>query len=264
MLLEQIYIIRNGASGESWDTKLYFCIAALILCIIDWKQNNRKEYFWILLTGTIIWTLIEMTAQLSGIRIIPDRILFGMELPLWISLPLQGCSEGAVFAVVGIFFADRYIDKTFRTLWTSIFTIGMVVFFISIFIQKVAFKDVGGDVASRRDIFSLPSVIIMIVFIILTVIWYIKSQKEQKRRIIIWGIFMVLFGAVWTISEFLANTRWVEVGFAPDDLLRAPPLIELLTFLWDSIIEFSIAFIPFLAIPAYIQYKITKSSNNTI
>lgn len=263
MLLEHVYIIRNGASGESWNTKLYFCIVAIILCIIDWKQNKRKEYFWVLITGTIIWTLIEGVAQISGIRVIPDRVLFGYQLPLWISLPIQGCSEGAVFAVVGLFFTDRFMKKNTRLFWTILFAVGMVVFYIIIYAQKVPFKDVGGDVKSRRDIFSLPTLTIMIIFLILDVIWYRKNDKMHKR-IIIWGIFMIIFGVVWTLSEFLANTRWVEIGLAPDSLARAPPIIEFLTFAWDCIVEFSLVFMPFLAIPLYFKYLKDKKTRSSI
>ncbi|MHA1734126.1 MAG: hypothetical protein ACTSU5_19460 [Promethearchaeota archaeon] len=41
-----MFIIRNGASGELWDTKFYMVVAGLVACFFDWRTRDRKDYFW--------------------------------------------------------------------------------------------------------------------------------------------------------------------------------------------------------------------------
>jgi hypothetical protein len=59
---------------------------------------------------------------------------------------------------------------------------------------------------------------------------------------------MVIFAAVWTVAEVVANVRWIEVG-APGDYSLAPPALAFGAFAWDVVAEIGLMYVPFLAIP---------------
>ena len=57
-------------------------------------------------------------------------------------------------------------------------------------------------------------------------IWYAKANKIQRKRG--WYMFwaMTLFTGIWTIAEFVANTRWIEYGFKTSGFFGAGPFME--------------------------------------
>ena len=63
MILESIFIVRGGFWGEEYDFKLLFAVVAITICILDWKWKDRKDYFWVFLTGFIFWTGVELLLQ---------------------------------------------------------------------------------------------------------------------------------------------------------------------------------------------------------
>jgi hypothetical protein len=138
-----------------------------------------------------------------------------------------------------------------RKLWLGLFCALFIFMLVGLLSQAVPEKLVGSDVHSRREIFAWPALIFMGLFTVIDIIWYKVSDAETRRRTNYMAIFMALFGLAWTLGEYFANTRWIEIGVAPNALTRAPPFIELFAFAWDIIVEFSLVFIPFLAIPTF-------------
>ena len=72
MLLENIYQIRGstgvGPFGNDWLVKLTLAGVAFLLCWYDWKTKHRTDYWSVLLWGSIIWGVVELILQLTGIR----------------------------------------------------------------------------------------------------------------------------------------------------------------------------------------------------
>ena len=55
MIFESIFMIRGGSFGEDFGRKLIMSIIGLLICVYDWKTNDkRKDYFWVFIVGTII------------------------------------------------------------------------------------------------------------------------------------------------------------------------------------------------------------------
>ena len=90
MLFESIFIVRGGFWGEEYDFKVLFALIAVCITILDWKLKGRKDYLWVFLTGFIFWSLVELILLLLNIRDMPNSHLFGMQIPIWLSIPLQG------------------------------------------------------------------------------------------------------------------------------------------------------------------------------
>ena len=248
-----IYMIRNGEFGTNFELKLFLTALGLIICFLDWHTQKRNDYFWVFLFGSFVWFLVELGIQLNAVRVMPQHYLFGHPIPTWISALLRGTSEGGFIAMVGLLFGDRISQKETRKRWLIIFAITMVVAVVVTLQQGLAAKAIAGDVASRRNIFTFPAAAIMIGCIVFDALWLWKTDSVSRRR----GIYMVLvmigFSAIWTTAEYIANTRWIEVGIAGGGFRQANPLLEFSVFTWDVVVEIALLYLPFFAIPSLLK-----------
>ncbi|MHA1734127.1 MAG: hypothetical protein ACTSU5_19465 [Promethearchaeota archaeon] len=137
-----------------------------------------------------------------------------------------------------------------RVGWGVAYACFLLYVFLGIYAQRVPSMDVGGDVNSRRDLFTGPALVFMLGFLALDLAWLARTSPANRERVAYMLVVMVLFGSAWTLGEFCANTRWVEVGSLPSDLSRAPPLVEFGAFAWDVVMEFAFVFVPFLIVPS--------------
>ncbi len=266
MLLESIFIVRGGFWGEEYDFKLLFAVVAIIICIVDWKWKDRKDYFWILLTGFIFWSGVEMLLQLTGIRDMPNRYLFGVNIPIWLSIPLQGLSEGVAVGIMGIFITDLYIEKETRKYSLLTFLLVLILITLIMFSHGIYVPDVGGDVPSRRDVFPLWELLI-IILAAPAIYWFIKTDKKSRKRGFYMLFTMFVLGCAWYLVYWLSGQRWVEIGIKNIDgtysnLRRAIPIVELLVAIFNAFVEIALIYMPFLAIP-YLFGLIKPTNGNT-
>ncbi|MCP4760706.1 MAG: hypothetical protein GY870_02920 [archaeon] len=259
MIFETIYMIRNGSFGSEWEFKLVMSLLAVFLCFVDYlMKNKRKDYFWVFIYGTIIWGGVEFVLQLTAERDIHQAFLFGIELPLIIACLFQGMSEGAYVAVLGVFVGDRIIntEKKDRIIGLGYYFVWNVWVIIRTFLQAVSSKDIGGDVASRRAMFTPKAIIFLFIMVVISIYWLWRADKQTRKRGIYMYLVMFIFATIWTIAEFYANTRWIESGTL-ENLVQAEPLIEFAALAFDVVIEIAGAYVPFLAIP-YFTKQIKK------
>ncbi|MHA1336093.1 MAG: hypothetical protein ACTSPW_10180 [Promethearchaeota archaeon] len=264
MLLESIFMIRGGSFGQDFGEKLIFSIIGILICIYDYKtKNRRKDYFWVFITGTVIWASAEFILQITGMRIFQEKYLFGINITnmLWLTLLLQGMSEGAFVAVFGLLFGDRVINDDMRKKWLIYFLIVLGLFSMLYIGSGINFNnvDIGNpNIPSRRDMFTLSSIAFLCTLSGIAIFWLIitKSDYTRKRGLYMY-LFMVLFIAWWTFLEWITGQRWIEMGtINPDDtysnLHRAPPLIEFGALAFDVLVEVSLIYVPFLAFPNWL------------
>lgn len=241
-------MIRDGSYGSNFLVKLINSIVCLTICLVYKKVKKRNDYFWIFLTGTFLWTLVEVVLQLTGARETPQVFLFGWELPMFLQVLIQGISEGAFVAILGILFADLFLEKKSRIWGAILFLAYNSYLVVDNLLRSNVFKNVGGDVTSRRDMFTPASIIYLSIMIIIGIIWFIKADRESRiRGLMMMGVLIVMVTA-WTATQVWANTRWIEIG-PLSDLTRAPPIIEILVLAYDIIVEICLAYLPYYAIP---------------
>ncbi len=268
MLLESIFIVRGGFWGEEYDFKLLFAVVAFVICVVDWKWKERKDYFWVFLTGFVFWSLVELILQLIGIRDMPNRYLFGVSIPFWLSIPLQGLSEGVSVGIVGLFITDLYIEKNTRKFSALMFTITVVLIFLVMFSHGIYTPNVGGDVPSRRDVFPIWELIIF-VLIAPALYWFITADRIAKKRGARMFITMFMLGCVWYLAYWLSGQRWVEIGIKNPDgtysnLRRAEPIVEFIIMIYNALIEIALLYMPFLAIPYILKLIKSEVKNNLV
>lgn len=262
MLFESIFMIRGGTFGEDFGNKLIMSVIGLLLCFYDYKINDkRKDYFWVFLFGTLIWSGIELLLQFQGTRALQQKYFFGINVTnaLWLTIPLQGMSEGAFVAVIGVFIGDRLlnVDKRKEGIISLAICLGLVSL---ILLRGINFTNVVccKDVPSRRNMFTIGAVIFIILMCLIAVVWLLTTDSESRKRGLLMYLVMVVFIAVWTLNEWLTGQRWIEIGTIHSDgsysgLRRAPAHIEFLALFYDVVVEVSLIYIPFLAIPYWLK-----------
>jgi hypothetical protein len=248
MLFETVFMIRGGAFGSNFTIQFFSSVGAFLLCVIDWRMRHRKDYFWVFLTGTISISLAELTLQLTGVREMGTKYLFGLPIPLAVSVILQGMAEGGALAILGLCIGDLIMSKDTRKRGVIALSALLVVITILSLVQWHPTANVGGDVPSRRDMFNLEWVIFFTILIVINILWLWWADSAARTRAARMFLVLIVFGTVWTIFEVIANNRWIEVGTL-SNLSRAPPLVEFGAFVWDLVVEFGLAMLAFLAIP---------------
>lgn len=265
MIFDTVFMIRNGDFGTDFETKFILILVGIGICFYDWySHDKRKDYFWVFIIGTIIWTLTEVAQQFSGVREMAPGSLFGFQLPRIVSNIIQGSSEGAFIAIQGLFVADRLIEHNKRQkILATIFYSGFILYtLIGEVFQAVPNKDVGGSVASRRDMLTPMALLFLFSCLALIIIFLLKypNHAAKKRALCMFAI-MAIYATIWNICEVLANTRWIEVGIFSNST-EATPLIEFSALIWDTLVEIAAAYVPFLIIP-YLLGMIKNSEHRT-
>lgn len=259
---ELIFMIRNGGFGTNFEIKFFMIVAAFVFCIYDFKKNKRLDYFYIFLVGTLIWGTVELSLVLNGTRDFNDVSLFEIQLPAIVSAYIRGASEGAVIALIGIGFGDRFIPKKNRNRTAIYFLFFMGLIAWSIFSGNPSMRDIGGEVASRRAVFTLVSVSFLAISTLFSLVWYFKLENSRmKKRALFMFLTLVLFATVWTVFEVVANARWVEIG-SEGSYTRAPVAIEFLVLAYDVVIEIGFCYMPYLAIPSLCGWISNKAKQN--
>ncbi|MBD3351086.1 MAG: hypothetical protein GF364_06335 [Candidatus Lokiarchaeota archaeon] len=259
-------MIRGGSGTGPFNTdynvKLFFFIITLLMVIWEFKKNNKREYIGLLITGALMWGLAELFLQLSKTRDFIPVSLFGVDLPFIIQICIQGVVEGAFVAIFCMFFSDRIIfieykkeddGKNKRRLFSIVFIILMGLLIIDALKYGIQTPDYGGDVPSRRSMFEPIPLTFLAIMVVIDLIFLIRASSYYKKKGLYMTLLMIVFGAVWTIGEYIAGTRWIEIGIE-GATNHAPPLVEFLALAFDIIIEIALAYLPFLAIPYFLVY----------
>jgi hypothetical protein len=241
-------MIRNGQFAQDYGFKLILTFIGLLICILFVIFAKKYDYLFVFLLGIVIWSIFELITTALNIRYIVDATFFNLDLHWVLACILRGSSEGAVVALVGIVFGDFIPNRKYIkfALPAGIILIGYFVF--RTIRNGLATRDVAGDVSSRRDVFAWPSVIFFAIFAIFNIIWFIYQKDPQTRkRALSMFITTLSFATIWSIAQFIANTRWVEVS-TNGGYSQTTVFVTILIFAWDLIFEVAMCYLAFFTI----------------
>ncbi|MFX1515973.1 MAG: hypothetical protein ACFFC6_06665 [Promethearchaeota archaeon] len=243
------YMIRNGLFAIDYEMKLVLALIGFSVCVLFIVFSKKNDYLYVFITGTVVWSIFELMITILGNRSSAEPLLFGIDLHWFLAGIIRGSSEGAVVAIVGIIFGD-YISSRNHIKIALPAAILILAFFVTrTLINGVPSKEIGGTVLSRREIFTWPSVLFFLFYTFLVVIWYISQKNFQiKKRARNMFISTCIFSSIWSIAQYIANTRWIEMK-SNSTFVQAPPILEFLVFSWDIIFEISLCYVAFLVIP---------------
>jgi cobalamin synthase len=246
-MLVTVFMIRDGDFGSDYNFKLIGALIGALLALYYWVRHKKLDYVWVYAIGFLVWFGVEWFLQLMGIRDIKDAYLFGSPISSFVQALLRGGFEGALIAVMGIFFADGLMSKG-KERWA--FGVAFLIVLTGIatqsLMQALPLKDAGGEVLSRRDMLNPIGLFLLFGALAIT-LWWAKTKATPlaRKRALYMYLVMVSIALVWNIAEFTANTRWIETGtFANPE--RATPAIEFIAISFDTFIEIGMAYMPFL------------------
>ncbi|MFX1338443.1 MAG: hypothetical protein ACFFDK_07525, partial [Promethearchaeota archaeon] len=224
-----------------------------------YKTNEKRlDYFWVFITGTIIWSAVELSLQLTGGRVLQEKYLFGLVVTdwLWFTIPVQAMCEAGTIGVMGTYFGDRIINKKTRKKNIFIFALILAIVTLSFLSSGISYSDVdvGGDVPSRREMWTIGGFIAQAIIIFPTIYWLGTTDSKSRKRGLYMILVMLVWATVWNIGQWLIGERWIEVGIQNSDgsysnLQRADPMLEFWAMVYDTIFEITLVYSPFLAIP---------------
>jgi len=263
--MANVYIIRGGFFGWEFTHKLVYVIFGLILCVYDWKKNKRKDYFWIFIFGTMLYIGSEIMLFFFGGRVMQENLLFGINITSmpWLWIPLLSVGDVVMLAVIALFFADRIRETETRKKWGILFVVWLVcrdvLPYVILFSLGYTFDTVPeGDpfIYSRRNMTETGTLISLSLFVIIGVIWLIRTEKKSRKRGLYMIGVMIILLTVWSFGEWFSGQRWIEVGSEGGPWTLAPALLQFGMFTYDIVIEMGLFTLCFLAIPA--TFKLIK------
>ncbi len=244
--MNDVYMVRAFGTGTGFGPQVLLVLVALVLTGWDCRRHRRWDYGWVLLVGSLVWTAVELTLQLSGTRIMPERTLLGISLPRLVSVPLQGAAEGGAIAVIGLFLGDGW-----RQRGACAAAIGWLVVLCGLSVLPLLLHaGTVREVTSRRSILGASSVLSCLVLVGTDVALWCRWPALRSRAAAMWSA-LVLLGTSWTVAAYLGGGRWIEVaGPVPGTYTRAALAGQALGLGYDVVIEIACAYVAFLALPA--------------
>ena len=240
-----VFMIRNGLFGQDYGMKLVLALVGLTICFVFWHRSKKRDYVAVFLTGSVVWGFFEILITVLNIRYIEDARLFGFDLHWLPASVLRGASEGSVVALVGITAGDFIPRKDTRNK-ALLAGILLLSFFVArTLLTGLPVRAVGEAVLSRRAVFAWPSVLFFMLILAFNMYWYFRmSDPATRNRARNMFIAIIVFSLIWSSAQYIANVRWIEIG-----VLQAVPLLEILVFAWDIVLEVAMCYVSFYTIP---------------
>ena len=181
--------VRSGPD-LGLDPQFWLLMAAVCLVAWDMRARHRWDYAWVLFIGAATWTLVELTLQLTAMRVMPVRTLFGNALPLHGSLPLQGAAEGGAFAVIGLFLGDRLLYSKTRAAAAV-----MLLVLSGLALLPVLFPAAEiGEVFSRRNMLASPSLLFCGLLVAVDFVFLLRWRVFRLRATAMFSVLAILGG----------------------------------------------------------------------
>jgi hypothetical protein len=245
MDLPEVYIVRSALFGTDFSLKFWLAMLTIALAIWDKRTERRNDYLWVLGIGFLIWSLVEFVLQGLGISEISNPSFYGITLPFFIAIPLQGITEGAAVIIFGLFIGDRIGTKRTRAV-----ALTLLLALVTLVLARVIFQDISTvpAAASRRELFApLPLVFLSLVTIFDIVFWF--KYPAFRKRVAMAALVIFIVVTIWTIAQVSTGNRWIEIV----SLVEYQPAswgLSFFAFAFDVIVEIVFAYLPFFAIPA--------------
>ena len=208
----------------------------------------------------------------SGARIISYASIFGIDISsyVWLILPIQAFADVPAIIVVSLFVGDRLMNKESRK---NGIILAAIFLFLKNVVATIVLVALGynysnipiGDpnIYQRREIFSLTTVISLSGMILLTVIWFILTDKEARKRAIFLFLMIVAFIAVWTLGEWLSGQRWIEFAVGAS-YVKPNGITEFGILAYDVVVEMGLFGTSFLALPYLFRLIKTKKEDKQL
>ena len=243
MTLDNYYIIRIGDFATNANTKIYYSIFTLLLCLYDYLSNHSNDCFVIMSYSTIIWTIIEIFLHVTNTRVIKPMNLHFIhriyKVPTYIGVFLQGFQEGGCVTTIGLFFGDRLFQ------WQYVIYLHFLIGYI---VYNVAKKERINNCCSKRLVNSYSSLLLMSIVTLhdLKNMYQYPNHFYRQLQMLFVMIYVCLF---WTCITWYKGFRKVEVYKLNENnqelILPHSLLNTFVVLLYDVVFEIGFAYLFF-------------------
>jgi len=226
-----------------------FCIFILLLLIGFWKLKGEKKSLYVYIITGLLHSVIELTAQGSGIRVISETYLFGKIYVTYPFLPfILGFFEGGFYCLMAYHFvrimihSDRFSLKFFSTISICIF--------ILISLGAIAMHS-GTYIITRRAIFNIGNLILLSICIGVSLGYFLLNKNvtsEHRKSFFYYYLGLVLITAIMVIPLHIAGTRFIEVCVGGTYYYASIPEQILVMYGYSLVFEAAGYFLPFYII----------------
>jgi lipoprotein signal peptidase len=198
---------------------------------------------------------------LFGGRVMQEKFLFGINITSmhWLTIPLLAVADIVIVAVIALFFADRIRNPETRKKWGIVFILWLIgrdlipyVILYGFGYNFATISDNDPFVPSRRTMTEIGTLIALSTMVVIGLIWLFRTDKSSRKR----GLYMIgmtiIYMTAWTIGEWFAGQRWIEIGEEGAWNL-APPLLQFGMLTYDIVIEMGLFTVCFLALPSLLK-----------
>ncbi len=207
-----------------WTSIFYYSVEFLIalgvffIVLYLYLKGIDKKAILVFITAGIFNTVVEVTIQTLGARVITDAFLLTIPINYpWVCFIL-GFYEGGVKFLVPYYFAKFFIDrdiysKKMLILLTSIVAIS---FFTYSLITRIQL-DLGESIITltKRNMFSLPVILLLVMSFIITISYFFIQKKipmENKKLVLYFYVGLIIYLLCFIIPLHVFQIRYIGVG----------------------------------------------------
>jgi len=203
--MNEYYILRVGNFATNANTKIYYSLFTIMLCIEEYLTINKIDCFNIMINSTVIWSIIEFILHVSKTRVIKPMNLYifnnKYQLPMQVGVFLQGFQEGGCITTIGLYFGDRiHIRKYFLFLH----------FIILFIIWSVSTRKLQNKISSKRQVNAYTSLALMSSVTTYNIIKLYQNPSHIQRAINMLFV-MIYISSYWTFIAWYKGFRKVRV-----------------------------------------------------
>ena len=239
--MNEYYILRIGNFATNANTKIYYSLFTIMLCVEEYLTINKKDCFNIMINSTVIWSIIEFILHVNKTRIIKPMNLHIVnntyQLPMQLGVFLQGFQEGGCITTIGLYFGDRiHIKKYF------LFLHGMILYII----WSVSTRKLQTKISSKRQVNTYTSLALMSSVTTYNIIKLYQNPSHIQRATNMLFV-MIYISSYWTFIAWYKGFRKVMVyKTICGERIRMPNKYDTINVLgYDIIFEIGMAYLFF-------------------
>ena len=213
------WMIRTFDHEGYYETRLILmAISLVVACYFAYYRLDRR-FLLMFASGAVFQTIIEYVLQYRVLRTGDGDIsLFGEPVPILIGPLVQGCADGAPFAMFAFWFADLWSSHARIKRWLPLIGFGVVTAILSFAAGSVARNH---PITSARPMFAALPIfaITAVIFISLFISW----RKDALPGLANYYAGMIVFAILCYEPLHLMGARYIGMMSNSNGVLQFTP-----------------------------------------
>ena len=240
------YYMSRYSSDMLYTFEFIICIAMLVLLIFLAKKRGEKHSLYVYLLTGLLHSIIELVAEGTGNRVISETYLFGKIFITYPFLPfILGFFEGGLFCLIAYHFVRMVMNHDRFSL--KFFSVSSIFFFVMNTLGGLRMQS-GPTTFTRREIFSIGTIITMIIFIAIAVGYFLLKKDippKQRKSLFYFYIGLILVTVFMVLPLHILGIRFIEIFQDPLYIYASIPEQILVMYGYSLSLEAAGFFLPF-------------------